>query len=378
MPSLPIPFFVTLLLTMLLHRAWRSTDDRWENAWFFLLLVACITHTVLVGLRWGYGVWQLESIQPVLGAALPPLAWLSFSSLRSRHRRGSHWAKLTHFAPVLVVAIVRWTDVASVDPLLFLIFLGYGSALLLLARQGPDALIRTRLEQVVPAFKAMVACAIALIVFAVVDGYVAVVVASGGYDLAASIVGVLALAAILMLGLSAAWAEGSQASAIALGPEPLDTIVPELPFADHAKTMRRVESLMTKDCLYRDPNLSLSRLARRAGIPARQVSAAINAERAANVSQYVNAFRVREACKKLHETDTTILAILMETGFHTKSNFNREFLRVTGMTPTAWRKARTDDTPLPISKIDGHENRTRITRQSGLAMKTGLQDQDVH
>ena len=346
MPSLPIPFFVTLLLAILLYRAWRSTDDRRENLWFFLLLAACTLHTVLVGLRWGYGVWQLEVIQPVLGASLPPLAWLSFASLRSGHRGESPRIHLIHLVPVLVVAIGRWTDIASVDPLLILIFLGYGSALLLLARQGPDALIRTRLEQVVPTFKAMVACAIALIAFAVVDGYVAVAVASGNYDVAASIIGIAALVAVLLLGLSAAWAGGSQASAVSF-PEPSDTETPGRPQADHAETMQRVESLMTKDCLYRDPNLSLSRLARRAGVPARQISAAINAERGVNVSQYVNEFRIREACKQLHETDATILTILMETGFHTKSNFNREFLRVTGMTPTAWRESRTQGTPPP-------------------------------
>lgn len=347
MPSLPLPFFVTLMLAMLLHRAWRSTDDRRENVWFFLLLATCIVHTVLVGLRWGYGVRQIETIQPVLGACLPPLAWLSFSSLRSGPRRGSPWINLIHLIPVLVVAIVRWTDVAAVDPLLTLIFFGYGLALFLLARKGPDALVRTRLEQVVPTFKAMVACAIALIAFAIVDGYVAIMVASGHQETAASIIGIVALVAVLLLGLSAAWAGGSHASATTIAPEPSGTENSMSPQTDHAGTMQRVESLMTKDYLYRDPNLSLSRLSRRAGVPARQVSAAINAKRGVNVSQYVNEFRIREACQQLHETDATILTILMETGFHTKSNFNREFLRVTGMTPTAWRESKMNGMPPP-------------------------------
>jgi len=30
---------------------------------------------------------------------------------------------------------------------------------------------------------------------------------------------------------------------------------------------------------------------------------------------------------------------MLDSGFMTKSNFNREFLRVMGMTPSAWRRA---------------------------------------
>lgn len=197
----------------------------------------------------------------------------------------------------------------------------------------------------------MVACATVLVAFAVVDGYVAFALSSGKRDAAASIIGIVALVEALLLGLFATWAGGSQASTAALDPEPPESEAPEPPQPDHAETMRRIASLMSKDCLYRDPNLSLNRLARRAGVPARQVSAAINAACGVNVSQYVNEFRIGDACKKLHETDTSILTILMETGFHTKSNFNREFLRVTGMTPTAWRATRPQDTP-PSHRVE--------------------------
>ncbi len=36
----------------------------------------------------------------------------------------------------------------------------------------------------------------------------------------------------------------------------------------------------------------------------------------------------------------SIMQIMFEVGFLTKSNFNREFLRVTGKSPSAWRAER--------------------------------------
>jgi AraC-like DNA-binding protein len=40
----------------------------------------------------------------------------------------------------------------------------------------------------------------------------------------------------------------------------------------------------------------------------------------------------------LVETGAPVTRILFDAGFQTKSNFNREFLRITGMSPSAWRK----------------------------------------
>ena len=82
---------------------------------------------------------------------------------------------------------------------------------------------------------------------------------------------------------------------------------------------------------------SRTRLARRAGVPARRISSAVNRLRSANVSQYINGYRIAEACRLLRETDEPVTRIMFYAGFQTKSNFNREFLRVTGMSPRAWR-----------------------------------------
>lgn len=44
----------------------------------------------------------------------------------------------------------------------------------------------------------------------------------------------------------------------------------------------------------------------------------------------------------LRQPQLKITDIMLETGFISKSNFNREFMRITGKTPTAFRQAMDD------------------------------------
>jgi AraC-like DNA-binding protein len=98
-----------------------------------------------------------------------------------------------------------------------------------------------------------------------------------------------------------------------------------------------VDALMQSKQLYKDVDLNLGRIARRLGLPARQVSSAINRIHGSSVSQYVNNQRIDEARRLLATTDEPITRIMFDAGFLSKSNFNREFLRITGLSPKAWR-----------------------------------------
>ena len=109
------------------------------------------------------------------------------------------------------------------------------------------------------------------------------------------------------------------------------------PVAD-AEMVTRLERLLTEQKLYLDPDLTLGRLSRRMGVPAKQLSAAINRSTGANVSRYVNGFRVENACERLMAGEAVTNAML-SSGFNTRSNFNREFRRITGKSPVDWREA---------------------------------------
>ncbi|QPO13779.1 helix-turn-helix transcriptional regulator [Thalassospira sp. A40-3] len=123
--------------------------------------------------------------------------------------------------------------------------------------------------------------------------------------------------------------------------------------AEDDAILAAIDDVMRAQHLYRDPDLTLDRLARRVVIPARQISGAINRRFGRNVSQVVNEYRVAEAQMLLRTTDKPVTEIMFDCGFQTKSNFNREFGRVTGMGPRAYRDAdpnpdqRAPDQPTP-------------------------------
>jgi len=112
----------------------------------------------------------------------------------------------------------------------------------------------------------------------------------------------------------------------------------DLPTADDAHVLAEVHRILRERHLYRDPDLTLERLARRVGIPGRQLSRTINRKRGRNVSQEINLWRIREAQMLLEQTDRAVTAIMFDCGFQTKSNFNSTFRRVTGVSPSDRRR----------------------------------------
>ncbi len=89
---------------------------------------------------------------------------------------------------------------------------------------------------------------------------------------------------------------------------------------------------------YLDPELSLSRLARKSGISARELSELINRHHAVHFFDFINRYRIDHAKHLLTETDDGIADILFAAGFNTKSSFYTAFRKHTGMTPSAYRR----------------------------------------
>ncbi|MGB0523010.1 MAG: AraC family transcriptional regulator [Flammeovirgaceae bacterium] len=54
---------------------------------------------------------------------------------------------------------------------------------------------------------------------------------------------------------------------------------------------------------------------------------------------FLTELRVHQACKLLTEKDLSILDIALTSGFNNLSHFNRKFRNITGLTPSAFRKA---------------------------------------
>lgn len=91
------------------------------------------------------------------------------------------------------------------------------------------------------------------------------------------------------------------------------------------------------DCL-----LSLNDLAEKVDIPAHHLSQVINSCFNQNFYDFINSYRIKESQRLLldrPEEQKTILEILYETGFNSKSAFNLAFKKFTGMTPSQFRRA---------------------------------------
>jgi|GEM_PF-926952 len=103
----------------------------------------------------------------------------------------------------------------------------------------------------------------------------------------------------------------------------------------------RIIVLMEKDKLYQEPELTLLDLATKLQLPSYQVSQAINLSLNKTFYDLINRYRVDEAKRLLLDARTanyTILSVGFEAGFNSKTTFNTVFKKITGLTPTDFRK----------------------------------------
>lgn len=101
----------------------------------------------------------------------------------------------------------------------------------------------------------------------------------------------------------------------------------------------RLEELMEKKHLYLDETLRLGQLAEELLITPHQLSRLLNEHYNKNFNDFVNDYRVAAAKELLAgEPEMTILNIAYRVGFNTKATFNAQFSKLTGQTPSQYRK----------------------------------------
>ncbi|HMB90492.1 MAG TPA: AraC family transcriptional regulator [Rhodothermales bacterium] len=108
----------------------------------------------------------------------------------------------------------------------------------------------------------------------------------------------------------------------------------------------RLEAYMKSARPYLDASLCVADLAHALEVPSRQVSQVLNGVLGESFFDYVNRYRIAAAQRLLGDPaykDATILHVLYEAGFNSKSTFNRVFKEQVGQTPSAYRKAQAMD-----------------------------------
>jgi AraC-like DNA-binding protein len=91
-----------------------------------------------------------------------------------------------------------------------------------------------------------------------------------------------------------------------------------------------------------DPSLTIQELANQINIPVRDLSVLINHQMDQHFFDFVNEYRIQKAMhilKDQSKSQLTVLEILYEVGFNSKSSFNTSFKKHTNLTPTAYRNA---------------------------------------
>ena len=96
---------------------------------------------------------------------------------------------------------------------------------------------------------------------------------------------------------------------------------------------------MDRDGLWRDPELTLAKLAKAMGTNTAYLSQGLNEGLGENFSAVVNRRRVAAVQAALRDPDEgrDLLTLAFDVGFSSKAIFNRAFARFAGMSPSAWR-----------------------------------------
>lgn len=108
----------------------------------------------------------------------------------------------------------------------------------------------------------------------------------------------------------------------------------------------KVETFMDAEKPYLDPDLNLPALAEGLEVSTHHLSQVINEKHGSNFFDYINRFRVEEVKRKIQMEkyeNYSLLGIAMESGFNSKSSFNRVFKQITGETPSQFKSSLSKD-----------------------------------
>lgn len=115
-----------------------------------------------------------------------------------------------------------------------------------------------------------------------------------------------------------------------------------LPDTASSQIRTKLKTLIEEDKIFLNPDLNLSILSKYLDTSEKNCSRYFSTDLDTNFNKYINKFRVDSFKEKLRSgkyDNLTLLGIAYESGFDSKSTFNRVFKQVEGLTPTAYKKS---------------------------------------
>jgi len=344
MTTLPIPFFTAFLLLLLAATYHAALQKTASGRLFLAFLYANVLSMVFIGLRWSLNqVWFLP-IAAVLALSGSALLYLAFCSLGREGvviRAQRDWP---HLIPSSLLILAVLLEPLAIDAILVGSKLVYCLLFILLLRRAPATLQLVPLQWFSNSHMALWGAVFSLLVSVFVDIAIAVDFALYEGRHAAGLVGVVNLAVALSLG----WVSVLAGRSLGVKNQdiPIDIrskneseepLLASPASTEDTQLYNKLNELLINQGLFADTDLNLQKLARKAGVPARAASRAINTQAKQNVSQWINSARVDAVCNILRDENISITQAMYEAGFLTKSNFNREFKRLKGCSPSQWR-----------------------------------------
>jgi len=227
--------------------------------------------------------------------------------------------------PVMAFNVVTFFDLGfGRDLILSASYITYSALIWKLWRRGPDAVTQCRLQQTQVIRHWMLATVAVMLTMCTVDGVIAFAFVYAGEAVAKTYVSIGAVfgafvTVILFAVRSRAAGSQSHSHNVSMSLEP------------------NIRRFLTEHNRFSDPELTLDKLAKRMHLPSRKISTSINHATGMNVSQYINSLRLEYAVGVLDTTDLPVARVGEMSGFLTRSNFYREFQRVYGQSPAAYR-----------------------------------------
>ena len=289
----------------------------------------------LVGLRFAYGHFEFLAVQRVLPVWIAPLIYLAFVSLTvpiEKARRLIVW----NLGAAIIVTTALYVPVpvtGYVDGVIGMSYAVYALALARIWINGQDVFVEAPTNMGGLLHKLLLFSILVIVATILIDALVAYLFAQERQGAAAlAISGASLFFLVLAVGAGIGFLGTRFRQSRDTGKE---FAASDAQQAELVESARRV--LIAQE-FFRDPSLTLTRLARRVGVPDRDLSRAVNAVEGVNVSQFVNLVRLEEAARLLASTDDPVGRVQERAGFLTRSNFYREFQKAYGEAPGAYRK----------------------------------------
>ena len=334
MGLIPLPWVATLFtLIAIFVFAMLPRLHATARVFFISALAALGATTALGGIRIGHGFESLIFLQPHIAVLTPPFAYLGFAALTlenslPRARIARHFAGIAAAQVAMLVPLDLMPDI-----LIAAVFLFYVWLLAQLWRLGDEAFIEVAPRSQRTVRTVLLAIALLLLFSVVADLSILAALMLGDESWVAPLLtGSSGLLIAFFVALGVLVVLNAQPDQTTQQPQAVAAS------AEDTALLTRLDKLLAETALHRDTGLTLARLARRLGVPARQVSGAINRGAGENFSRYINSKRVSTAEALLKDTNLSVTEIMFEAGFLSKSTFNTEFRRITGETPSTYRK----------------------------------------